>query len=475
MPFPCPSRLTRHASARPRPRASPPAPGLPCGPRSSGSGNVAPAARACPPPPNAAGESVASTPPSRVRMLTRVVRRPRHLLEQDRHLGRSRAAPACRSGPPIRPRSRRSAADRPAPGSTTRACPRARDSMRARTRPKSTSWLFGLDAVQAPRDLAQRRTGLPQRGRHDQRPGRDVGVPEVGRVHDHAARQGRGQHPVPGVSGTPIRQRQQGHHLAGGRAARVDPVDRAEARVRQVVVDVEDRHALEQRRGASPEPGRSAPARRSRRRRAGRSRRPASGLLRGSGPCRRRNLYTSGIGSAQTGVATPPLASTSSAIARAEPSASASGFSWQIVRTRRAARSRSTISSGMAASVGRQIDRVGPARSSRPPPRLRLPGRPPAVAAVPPDRGRLGPALRGAARPPVVGRRLLERRPRAAGAAPAWAATPPRRSTSSGSLARLQLVEQLQDARAALRSCRPAERPARGCGAASSSSPGRGG
>ena len=44
----------------------------------------------------------------------------------------------------------------------------------------------------------------------------------------------------------PRRGQQQRHHLARRRRVRVDPVDGAEARVRDVVVDVDDGHAREQ-------------------------------------------------------------------------------------------------------------------------------------------------------------------------------------------------------------------------------------
>ena len=109
----------------------------------------------------------------------------------------------------------------------------------------------------------------------------------------------------------------------------------AEARVRDVVVDVHDGHPAEQLGVLGQHRVRRARGRRSRRPRSGRSR------GRGRAPCRKRSMrgmksYIGGTGSAHTGVARPPSDSTTRASASAEPSASASGFSWQTVSTVRA-------------------------------------------------------------------------------------------------------------------------------------------
>src|SRR5688572_29532418 len=75
------------------------------------------------------------------------------------------------------------------------------------------------------------------------------------------------------------------------------------------------------------------------------------------------NRYISGTGSELMGVARPPSHSTASAIARAEPKASASGLSWPMASTRRAERSRSTASSGTDARSA-AVTEVSPTEAS---------------------------------------------------------------------------------------------------------------
>ena len=86
--------------------------------------------------------------------------------------------------------------------------------------------------------------------------------------------------PSPAVSGTPIRQASSVTISHVAELCGVHPVHRSEARVGDVVVDVEDRHPLEQLAVRLQDRARSARARRSRRRRAGRSRSTGSGSRR---------------------------------------------------------------------------------------------------------------------------------------------------------------------------------------------------
>ena len=123
----------------------------------------------------------------------------------------------------------------------------------------------GLGPVERPRGLEERRTGGQQLGGDAQRPRRRVGVLEVGGVDDHAGDEAGGELPVRGVEADVHGRRQERRHLARRGGGRVDPVDGTEARVRDVVVDVQDRHPAEQLGVVGQDaPGR-ARARRSRR------------------------------------------------------------------------------------------------------------------------------------------------------------------------------------------------------------------
>ena len=149
--------------------------------------------------------------------------------------------------------------------------------------------------------------------------------------------------------GTPSRAASSVVHLARRGRRRVDPVHRPEARVGLVVVDVEDGHPPEELGVVTQErtDALQVPAvadddevvRHARARvRGGSATRPGM------------KSYIGGTASAQMGHALPPRASTRRAWASAEPSASASGFSWQTVSTRRAPRSVLTTASGTAAT-----------------------------------------------------------------------------------------------------------------------------
>ena len=140
---------------------------------------------------------------------------------------------------------------------------------------------------------------------------------------------------------------QQRDHLARGRRPRVDPVHGPEADVRDVVVDVHDRHAPEQ---LGVLPGDPADPRQV----AAVADHDEVVVEVRVGLRRKRSMrgmksYIAGTGSALSGVARPPSYSTASATPSAEPNASASGFSWPMASTRRAARRRSTTSAGTAA------------------------------------------------------------------------------------------------------------------------------
>ena len=69
---------------------------------------------------------------------------------------------------------------------------------------------------------------------------------EVRGVDDHAGNERRGDRSVGRRERDAERGHEQGVHLARRRGCRVDPIDRAEAGVGDVVVDVDDRNAGEQ-------------------------------------------------------------------------------------------------------------------------------------------------------------------------------------------------------------------------------------
>ena len=82
----------------------------------------------------------------------------------------------------------------------------------------------GLGAVEAPRDVGQRRAGLDQRRRDDQRAWRRVRVRERRGVDDDAGHQGGRERAVAGVERDPEAAGQQRDHLARRGGLRVDPV-----------------------------------------------------------------------------------------------------------------------------------------------------------------------------------------------------------------------------------------------------------
>ena len=103
-----------------------------------------------------------------------------------------------------------------------------------------------LRPVEAPRDIGQGRPGLHQGRGNDERPRGGIGVSERRGVHDDPCHERRGQGAVARVERDAEARRQQRHHLAGGRAGRLDPVGLARRRVRRVVVDDDARQPIEQ-------------------------------------------------------------------------------------------------------------------------------------------------------------------------------------------------------------------------------------
>ena len=178
-----PSAATsRVASARTGGRAS-----------SSGASTDAPAARACPPPPNVPVRTVASTPPGFVRTLTRVA--VAGLLEQDRDLGRlglrQQVDDALAVGAVGAGRGDVGVGQaRPDDPAVVGALEPVEDDA------EQAQLGVGLGPIEPPRDVRQRRAGLDQGGRHDQRPRRGVRVGEGRGVHDDAGHQGRRQRAV---------------------------------------------------------------------------------------------------------------------------------------------------------------------------------------------------------------------------------------------------------------------------------------
>ena len=273
---------------------------------------VAPAARACPPPPNAPVRTVASTPPGRVRTLSRVPR----AASLNRMATSASSAWARRSMIPSEcgGDARRSRRGRRRRASTTRSA-RRRRSRADRGRGRTGGAGVGLGAIQPPRDVGQRRAGLDQ-GRGDgQGPRRRVRVGERRGVHDDAGHQRRGQRAVAGVERDPEPDGEQRDHLAGRRGSGVDPVGVAGGVVRGVVVDDDPRQrARTARRGGPP----TAPTRSSEPQSEITEqvvgRRPGPGR---AGRVRRRagSRTAAGPGRCSTGSARPPSASTMRTIA----------------------------------------------------------------------------------------------------------------------------------------------------------------
>ena len=233
-----------------------PAPARPPGLSARGSSIVAPAARACPPPPKAAGQrrGVHATVPG-----AHGDARPRALvLEEDGHVGRLRLGEQVDEAlGQLRSRVARGQVpvvhDRPHdPAVGRRLEPREDASEEAQLGVR-------LGAVDAPRDHGQRRARGQQLARHAQRPGRRVGVLEVGRVDDEAGHEVGGDGAVEGLEAQAQVRQEQGHLLAGRGGRGIHPVDGPEARVREVVVDVDDGHPGEQLGvlGRGPRPTRS--------------------------------------------------------------------------------------------------------------------------------------------------------------------------------------------------------------------------
>ena len=298
-----------------------------------------------PPPPQVPASWVASMPPSRVRMLRRVwwpasLNRMAISAVAD-WLSRSIRPSESDASLPVAARSASSSAA-PYEAALRSAVQAGQDAA------EELQLAVGLAAVQAPRRLVQRRACGQQLGRHAQRAGGRVGVLEGRCVDDQPGHEARRQLAVRGVEGNLQPGGQQRRHLARRGRRRVDPVHRAEARVGQVVVDVEDGDPPEQLGVVAQErpdtlqvtavahddevighAGLGCPAE---------AREAGHEVVHGR----------HGVGA--DGPALPPRASTSSAWASAEPSASASGFSWQTVSTRRASRSVATTASGTAAT-----------------------------------------------------------------------------------------------------------------------------
>ena len=223
---------------------------------------LAPAARAWPPPPKAPASLVASTPSSRVRMEMRT--------PSARSLKRmATSALADWASRSMSPSACSCVA--PAAGEVLEVDHRPRDAaigrrLEARERtPEELQLGIGLGAVDASGDHGQLGAGRDQLRRHAQGAWRGVGVSEVGRCRRRGPRSGAG------------RCRRRPHRSRGrepacsnvtcsqvAAAAASTQVVRALARVRDVVVDVDDGHAFEERGVLAQEPPRCGPGHRHR-------------------------------------------------------------------------------------------------------------------------------------------------------------------------------------------------------------------
>ena len=278
-----------------------------------------------------------------------------------------------------------------------------------------------------------------QRRRHGQGPRRGVGMRERRGVHDDAGHQRGRERPVAERrAGCRGGRREQRDHLAGRRGMRVDPVGVAGGVVRGVVVDDDARQALEQLRMALAD-GADALQRPA----VGDDEQVVGGAP-GRGRCGTRSTpgrksYSGGGGSRADRVGRRRRAPRRSGRRRASPRACRRRGSRARRRARAAApRSRSTTTVGHGAEVGRQVDAssaacVGALRAA--------PACARAAAAV-------GARLRRPVRPPTAApsARVALVRERGDRRRQGLAERQRRRPARPG----LELVEQLQDARAAL-------------------------
>ena len=112
--------------------------------------------------------------------------------------------------------------------------------------PEQAELGVGLRAVEAARDVGQRRAGRDERRRHGERARRGVGMGEGRRVHDDPGHQRGRERAVAEVERDAEPGREQRHHLARRGRAGLDPVGRARRVVRGVVVDDHARQRREQ-------------------------------------------------------------------------------------------------------------------------------------------------------------------------------------------------------------------------------------